>query len=788
MATNFYHIGGSVPLESPSYIKREADDLFYNYLKNGQYCYVLNYRHMGKSSLWVQTQKRLQEDNIDCATIDLSSSGKNISEDIWYRVLFEQLVKRFDLSIREKEQTWWDERAYKSPINRLDQFVEEILLKEVSRPIVICFDEIDSVLSLKFSTDDFFAWLRSCHEKRPHNRDYQRLTFCMLGVAAVSNFIQDNYRGSFNIGQDIRLSGFTIRDARKLAEGLQEKFIEPQRVLEEVIEWTGGQPFLTQKICHLISTSRTGFGRESAATPINVGDFIQSQVISNWVSQDSPEHLKTIRNRLLNKRVTGRRMLKLYQEILRNGEIPDDGSPDQIELRLTGLVVQDRQKLKVYNKIYRNVFNETWVTTELDKIHPYIEKYEIWLNSGEDDTKLLSDQDLAEALTWSKNQDINESEKRFLELSQIAAKRKAQIARQRQAHQLAEKQLTPKFEENQRAALIEEILAWTSGNLELTEIVIRLLIDNKNELREGQEKPKIEQLIQKNIVENWLQNKAAAHLQKIQNSLLIPDKNVRSTLETYQDILQGRVFADNKPEKLALQQAELVIKNDDYLEVTNRIYKEVFNVQWVKQELEKLVDVENSPAGLTKILSLSFLVLLGFLGYTFGSLKTSEKPPSQIIWTERNYDSFDTWDEVVTTSRKTPNFYLFDPSYKVVVIPSPSIPEICAKRDFTISLDRTIQQLQELERKQGNQFPDKCGTQLNELRLIQQAVGLATNNFVANVPGREGAFEILCKIPPTSDNFKEAQSWAKRWHDNEFWKLDIDLALQNNPDCQKLIE
>ena len=751
MATNFYYVGGSVPLDAPSYIKREADDLFYNYLKNGQYCYVLNSRQMGKSSLWVQTQKRLQEDNIDCATTDLSSSGKNISEDIWYRVLFEQLVKRFDLSIRDKQQAWWDERAYKSPINRLDEFVEEILLKEVSRPIVICFDEIDSVLSLNFSTDAFFAWLRSCHEKRPHNRDYQRLTFCMLGVAAVSNFIQDNYRSPFNIGQDIRLSGFTIRDARKLAEGLQEKFIEPQRVLEEVIEWTGGQPFLTQKICHLISTSRTGFGRESAANPINVGDFIQSQVISNWVSQDSPEHLKTIRNRLLNNRVTGRRMLKLYQEILRNSEIPDDGSPDQIELRLTGLVVQDRQKLKVYNKIYRNVFNETWVTTELNKIPPYIDKYEVWLNSGEDATKLLSDQDLEEALTWSENQDINESEKRFLELSEIAAKRKAQIARQGQAYQLAEEKLTPKFEENQRAALIEEILAWTSGNLELTEIVIGLLIDNKNELREGEEKPIIEQLIQKNIVENWLQNKAAAHLWRIQNSLLTPDKNVRSTLEIYQEILQqGGVFADNKPEKLALQQAELVIKNDDYLEVTNRIYKEVFNVQWVKQELEKLVDVENSPAGLTKILS--FLALLGFLGFTFWSFKTPEQTPN------------------------------------VVVTPSPSIPEICTKRDFNITLEKNIQQLQDLKKKQGNQFPDKCATQLNELRLIQQAIGLGTNHLVANVPGREGAFEILCKIPPTSDNFKDAQSWAKRWHNDKAWKPDIVRALQDNPDCQKLIK
>jgi hypothetical protein len=685
MATNFYHVGGSVPLDAPSYIKREADDIFYDYLKNGQYCYVLNSRQMGKSSLWVQTQKRLKEDNIDCATIDLSSSGKNISEDIWYRVLFEQLVKRFDLSIREKEQTWWDERAYKSPINRLDQFVEEILLKEVSRPIVICFDEIDSVLSLNFSTDDFFAWLRSCHEKRPHNRDYQRLTFCMLGVAAVSNFILDNYRSPFNIGQDIRLSGFTIRDARKLAEGLQEKFIEPQRVLEEVIEWTGGQPFLTQKICHLISTSHTGFGKESPVNPIYIGDFIQSQVISNWVSQDSPEHLKTIRNRLLNKRVTGRRMLKLYQEILRNSEIPDDGSPDQIELRLTGLVVQDRQKLKVYNKIYRNVFNETWVTTELNKIPAYYERVD----------------------------------------------------------QLAEILLRTEFDENQRAALIEEIPAWTGGNWELTIIVILLLIDNKNELREGQEKPKIEQLIQKNIVENWLQNKASDHLQKIQNSLLTPDKNVRSRLEIYQEILQGRVFADNKPEKLALQQAELVIKNDDYLEVTNRIYQEVFNVQWVKQELEKLVKEEDSTF-LSVLLVLGTVIILSLL-----SLLPQRTPDKE---------------------------------------PSPSITEICTKRDFNISLEKNIEQLQDLQKQQGDQFYYKCGTQLNELRLIQQAVGLATNNFVANVPGREGAFEILCKIPPTSDNFKDAQFWAKSWHNDRYWKSRIDLALQNNPDCQKLIE
>jgi hypothetical protein len=115
-------------------------------------------------------------------------------------------------------------------------------------------------------------------------------------------------------------------------------------------------------------------------------------------------------------------------------------------------------------------------------------------------------------------------------------------------------------------------------------------------------------------------------------------------------------------------------------------------------------------------------------------------------------------------------------------------PEICDQRDFEISLEKNIQQLQDLKRKQGNRLSEKCATQLSELMLIQQAIGLATNNFVANVPGREGGFEILCQIPPTSDNFKEAQFWAKRWHNDKAWKLDIERALPDNPDCQKLIE
>jgi hypothetical protein len=155
--TNFYCVGGSVHLDSPSYIRREADELFYDYLKNGKYCYVLNSRQMGKSSLWVQTQKRLTEEGIRCTTLDLSCIGKDSSEDVWYQVLFYKLVTSFELSIKNNRQTWWNERADVSAIHRLDEFIEEILLKEVTQSIVICLDEIDSVLSFNFPIDTAFS-------------------------------------------------------------------------------------------------------------------------------------------------------------------------------------------------------------------------------------------------------------------------------------------------------------------------------------------------------------------------------------------------------------------------------------------------------------------------------------------------------------------------------------------------------------------------------------------------------------------------------------------------------
>ncbi|MCC5608342.1 hypothetical protein LC612_16480 [Nostoc sp. CHAB 5834] len=43
-----------------------------------------------------------------------------------------------------------------------------------------------------------------------------------------------------------------MHEVKPLVEGLMGKVRNPETVLQELLDWTGGQPFLTQKLCQLI--------------------------------------------------------------------------------------------------------------------------------------------------------------------------------------------------------------------------------------------------------------------------------------------------------------------------------------------------------------------------------------------------------------------------------------------------------------------------------------------------------------------------------------------------------
>ncbi|MGK7874195.1 MAG: AAA-like domain-containing protein [Xenococcaceae cyanobacterium] len=361
-----YQAGGTLLPDAPCYVVRQADQDLYNALKAGKFCYILNSRQMGKSSLRGRAMGRLQDQGVACAFIDVTAIGsEGVTSAQWYAGIIRNLVNSFNFQINLR--SWLRDRDYLTPVQRLSEFIEQVLLAQIPQHIVIFIDEIDSILKLDFK-DDFFALIRACYNQRAHIREYQRLTFALLGVATPSDLIKDKTQTPFNIGQAIDLQGFKVNELQPLAKGLEGKADNPQKVLKAVLAWTGGQPFLTQKLCQLVRQSSVSIpaGREAEL----IEQLVRIRVLKNWESQDEPEHLKTIRDRLLSNEQRAERLLELYEDILQQGEMTADGSPEQVELRLSGLVIQQQGKLKVYNRIYKSVFDQSWVDKVLADLRP----------------------------------------------------------------------------------------------------------------------------------------------------------------------------------------------------------------------------------------------------------------------------------------------------------------------------------------------------------------------------------------------------------------------------------
>jgi tetratricopeptide (TPR) repeat protein len=428
-----YQAGGTLDAAEQSYVYRQADLTLYEYLKSGAFCYVFNSRQMGKSSLMVKTMNRLISEGVCCISVDLTLLDYELTRD-WYvdfiSTLHNYLVEEF--SSRLILEDWLSSHQNLSPVRLFYQYLKEVLLEQtLNQRIIVFIDEIDVVLRLGTHASDFFALIRACFNQRATDKAFNRITFALFGVATPDSLIQDKTRTPFNIGQSVALEGFDFSRSQALVDGLVGCVPDPSAMLKEILDWTGGQPFLTQKLCDLVQRRIEKLGQ----SPVSKGEatawlrqLVQSEIIDNWKSQDTPKHLRTIHDRILSNDDRVGRSLELYQQVIKEGGIEADNSDDQNELCLAGLVVRRHGRLEVYNRIYSAVFNEEWVRQNLESLkRPYANKLREWLASGrQDEQHLLQEQELDEYSAWAEGKYLSDADYRFLEASQHFALQKAQ--------------------------------------------------------------------------------------------------------------------------------------------------------------------------------------------------------------------------------------------------------------------------------------------------------------------------------------------------------------------------
>jgi hypothetical protein len=373
---NFYTTGGTLRHDAPSYVERQADRDLLDGLRGGEFCYVLTSRQMGKSSLMVRTANKLRDGGVLVIALDLTAVGQNVSAEQWYDGLLTQRGRQ--LRLEDALDTFWLATERLGPCQRFVASIRDVVLAQKTQALVIFVDEIDTVRSLPFSTDEFFAAIRECYNRRGQDPAFVRVTFCLLGVATPSDLIRDTRTTPFNIGRRIELHDFTEDESAPLAQGLQHALSreprdglesrtgaapsgirEAKRLLNRVLYWTGGHPYLTQRLCRVVADAP---GVKAASDVDRIG----KDLFFTHRAKERDDNLLFVRERLLRSEADLTTLLELYSKVRRGQPVDDEETsrPGSI-LRLSGIVKSVQGRLKPRNRIYSRVFDRRWVEAQM---------------------------------------------------------------------------------------------------------------------------------------------------------------------------------------------------------------------------------------------------------------------------------------------------------------------------------------------------------------------------------------------------------------------------------------
>jgi len=349
--------GGTLRANTPSYVKRPADDELFNALMNGEYCYILTARQMGKSSLMIRTSQKLKERNIQSAVVDIQGIGINKIRE-WYASLLSRIRRGLKLSV--DIDAWMKQKSNIGFGLLFSEFIQDVVLTEIADPVVIFLDEVDWMIMIDFR-DDFLASIRSIYNARAQYPEFNRISFVLLGVASPADLISEPTRTPFNIGHSIPLQELSLEDATPLQYGLELVCPgEGKRILERIFYWTNGHPYLTQKICKSIAEAGRADWHDSDV------DLLVERLFLTEESRKEA-NLKFIQDRILSNEQSVQ-MLKIYSRVRRTKVRENGQSILQNQLMLSGLLTSRDGYLEVRNLIYHVFFNDRWINQNTPKI------------------------------------------------------------------------------------------------------------------------------------------------------------------------------------------------------------------------------------------------------------------------------------------------------------------------------------------------------------------------------------------------------------------------------------
>ena len=264
--------GGAVPLGSPFYIRRTADEPFHAAIaRRDSIVLVKGPRQIGKTSLLARGLHQARESGASVVMTDLQKLAPEQLESAaaLFRTLAEMIADQLELDI-DLGEAWNPRRGWNVNFERL---LRRDVLGRLPTPLVWGLDEVDRLFGRPFS-GVVFGLFRSWHNERALNPDgpWGSLTLAIGYATEAHLFITDLNQSPFNVGTRLTLDDFTRGEVEELNRRYGSPLADPEAV-GRFHRLVGGHPYLVRRGLHSLAVEDLDIDALEALADSNDGPF-----------------------------------------------------------------------------------------------------------------------------------------------------------------------------------------------------------------------------------------------------------------------------------------------------------------------------------------------------------------------------------------------------------------------------------------------------------------------------------------------------------------------------------
>ncbi|MEM7591920.1 MAG: hypothetical protein AAF383_10455 [Cyanobacteria bacterium P01_A01_bin.83] len=373
--------------------------------------------------------------------------------------------------------------------------------------------------------------------------------------------------------------------------------------------------------------------------------------------------------------------------------------------------------------------------------------------------------------------------------------------------------------------ILSRILAWTGGNLHLTKTICHIFANSDLNIPTGSEFSAVDLFIESSLIKKWQVSEAAEYIRVIgQNLVNNPRYSSKLLLKEYREILlSGSKEYQNTEEQNELLLLGLLSHQNKQLSVANIIYQQVFNQDFLAQQLSKTqpdIATANNSKNKNEIVPNTKHAPIEVNHKTKGEkTKVTQLPNSKSKKGDSNSNHAPIEVNHKTKGKKTNDSKpkIGTPKPLTIIVSLIALGTIAllaplflkmnnyyslqlqqkqqkqqqeqAESDFTSEVKKfeqfcngidftdssaslsLISQLEENQQQLG-EIPQNCRIALNRLRIMA-APELGKESRILE------AIKHLCKIPGDSQMHLEAEVWLKHWYDSPTWGQKTKLYLED---------